>query len=248
MLTVRRVQTPGALRHQVRRLVLERFFVRWHMSLILAGVLLSGLAASKLLLFFGFAGLPWRYPLAVVFSYGVFFLCVRLWIAYAFRSSTFRLSDSLDMDPTDALEALDLLEGHPPTTGEPISGGAGGGHGGSASHGFWDAIGLDLDDGGLVLLLFILLLAAIFGSGLYLLYQAPAILSEAAFQAGLAAALARSSKRMEGTGWVGSVFAATWLPFLIVLVMAAVFGWAAHAYCPAATKLVEISRACASPS
>src|SRR5574341_1500887 len=99
------------------------------------------------------------------------------------------------------------------------------------------------DDGCLgviVLLLLAALLFAIFGAGIYAIYQAPTILAEAAFQAALASGLIRATKRMERGDWVGSVFKATIIPLVIALALAGAFGWAAQHYCPAATKLAEV--------
>jgi hypothetical protein len=107
----------------------------------------------------------------------------------------------------------------------------------------------DLDGDGdaiVVLLALALLLLVILGAGVYLIYQAPVILAEAAFQGALASALTKASQRIERGDWVGSVFKATWIPLSIVLLMAIVFGLATSKYCPAATKVSEIFYACKS--
>jgi hypothetical protein len=67
---------------KLRRHLGQRFFVRWHMSLILAGVVLAGVGASRALLALGIRSLPLRWLLVLAFDYLVFFLLVRLWIAY----------------------------------------------------------------------------------------------------------------------------------------------------------------------
>src|SRR5690348_11493644 len=67
----------GALTH--------RYFIRAHMSTMLALVLLSGLLASRLLLRAGVASMALRYPVAVILSYLVFFGLVRIWLAYVCR-------------------------------------------------------------------------------------------------------------------------------------------------------------------
>lgn len=104
---------------------------------------------------------------------------------------------------------------------------------------------LDLDgDGVLLLILFIVLVCGILGAGAFLVYQAPAVLSEAAFQAILASGLARTARNAHDPGWAKSVFKATVLPFAIVLVLAAVFGIAASRRCPAATTVRQVFRTC----
>lgn len=106
----------------------------------------------------------------------------------------------------------------------------------------------DLGDDGclaiVVLFLLIALVLGIFGAGAYLIYQAPAIFAETAFQAALASGLIKASKGMDAADWKGSVFKATWLPFVIVVVLALAFSIAAHRYCPKATKATEIFKAC----
>lgn len=131
------------------------------------------------------------------------------------------------------------------------SGGSGSGwfSGGSSksSFGLGD-LNLDGGDDGclgvIVLLLLAALLFAIFGAGIYAVYQAPTILAEAAFQAALASGLIRAAKQMERGDWAGSVFKKTIIPLVIILALAVAFGWAAQRYCPAATKLAEVFRAC----
>ena len=96
----------------------------------------------------------------------------------------------------------------------------------------------------LLLALLGLLLFGVFGAGIFLIYQSPAILAEAAFQAALASGLIGAARRIEYGDWAGSVFKATWIPFAVVLALAIGFGWAAQHYCPAATKAAEIFYLC----
>src|SRR5258706_6482929 len=58
------------------------YFVRFHMSLIVTSVIASGVLTSKLLMVAGMHYLPLRYGMAVLSSYLVFFLMVRLWVWY----------------------------------------------------------------------------------------------------------------------------------------------------------------------
>ena len=109
--------------------------------------------------------------------------------------------------------------------------------GGSKSGGGFD---LDLDeDLGLIILVIVLALA-IAVAALWLIWAAPVILGEAAFQAALAAALARKTKKMtRDSTWVGSVVKATILPFLAVFAAAVALGWYAHHHCESATRLSD---------
>ena len=99
-------------------------------------------------------------------------------------------------------------------------------------------------DGLLLLILFALLVAAILGAGAYLVIQAPAILSETAFQAVLAGGLVKAARGSHDPGWAGSLLKATVIPFGIVLVLAGVFGYQAHRRCPAARTAHEVMNNC----
>ena len=112
--------------------------------------------------------------------------------------------------------------------------------GGTSPRGGSGGGGFDLGDEAVVLIALALLVLVIFGAGAYLVYAAPEILSEAAFQALLAAGLIKASKKMTRQGWMGSVLRATCVPFLVVLLMTGIFGWVAHTYYPRATRLADI--------
>ncbi len=99
---------------------------------------------------------------------------------------------------------------------------------------------LDADEGGLALLLLGTLLALVAAAGGYLIWQAPSILPEAAFDAALAASLLRGAKRLDAPDWTAGVFRATWKPFLWVVAVTVAFALAASRYFPHATKIAEI--------
>ena len=73
---------PREFAANFKQRILKGYFVRFHMSLILSAVMASGLHASKALLMAGVFYLPVRYALAVLTSYLVFLLMVRLWVWY----------------------------------------------------------------------------------------------------------------------------------------------------------------------
>jgi hypothetical protein len=111
----------------------------------------------------------------------------------------------------------------------------------SGSH-WWS--GIDLggggdDDGWLVIVLLIALVLCILGGGVYLVYAAPHILPEAACQVVLAGSMTRVSKEPHHN-WMTGVVWSTWIPFVLVLLMAGVLGWKAHSYCPVAPRLVDL--------
>lgn len=108
--------------------------------------------------------------------------------------------------------------------------------GGSGGGGGFD---LDLggDDG--VIILVIALVVAIVVAGIWMIYAAPAILSEAAFEAMLASALLKKAKQAGEGNWVGSVIKSTILPFLVIAALSTAVGYYAQKSCPAATRLRE---------
>src|SRR5205809_7710754 len=56
------------------------------MALIFTGTLAAGMIVGKVALEAGVHSMPLRYLLSASAAYGVFFLLVRLWIAYALRA------------------------------------------------------------------------------------------------------------------------------------------------------------------
>ena len=126
-----------------------------------------------------------------------------------------------------------------PSVPTPSSGGGGGGKG-------W-GIDLDFGDDGWLLLLVILLCVVIACAGGYLIYAAPHVLPEAAWQATLAGGLARISKPTERHQWVRCVLRSSAIPFALVLIMVIAVAWEAHSHCPGAVKLAE-ALWCAEPA
>jgi hypothetical protein len=262
-----RVDSGGRVRQSFMRRIRERFFLRFHMSLILMATVLSGVLSTKLMLFLHVENLVIRFPLAVLFSYLAFFLFVKLWLLYMSASKPLKGSHFVD----DVLPNLSDLSGGGGSGGSatPFSGGGGGTGGGGATGAFdgaatnaqaglltpssgssdtpsgvldsaGDAVSGIFDDDGIILVALAVLLAAIFGSAIYLVYIAPHILSEAAFDFLLGASLVRSYRKMSQPDWIGSVFHDTYKPFLIVLLVATGAAWIIHAHDPSITKISDL--------
>jgi len=100
------------------------------------------------------------------------------------------------------------------------------------------------DEGGVVAVVVFSVLAAIMavmvGAGVYLVYEAPFILSEAAFEFILAAGLIRGTKRIDSADWMGSVFKTTSIPFVVTLALAILAGYLMHHYFPNVTRISEL--------
>jgi hypothetical protein len=83
----------------IKRAVLKRrltarigksYFVRFHMVLILLATVISGVICSKVLSMLGVTRMPIRYGIAIIVSYLLFFLFVKLWLLYIGMGRLFR--------------------------------------------------------------------------------------------------------------------------------------------------------------
>ena len=239
----------------------KRFSLRLHMTLILMATAMAGVSASKLLLIAGLDNPAIRYPLTVLFAYCVFFVAIKfwLWIIVGSAAVQTRLA-GLSMPD---ISSVSLPDGVSSASDVAFSGGggkfsgagssasfgdavpSGGPSGGSSPGGGLGSLDIDLDDGIgiiIVLILLALLLIAVFGAGAYLIYQAPAILSEVAFDSVLAVSLVQKSKKLQDPDWIGSVFKATWKEFAIILLFTVIAGTAIHLIFPDVTKISDLYR------
>lgn len=100
------------------------------------------------------------------------------------------------------------------------------------------------DEGGVVVVLVFAALAAILavvvGTAAYLVYEAPFILSEAAFEFILAAGLVRGVRRIDSADWMGSVLKTTWIPFAITLALSLFAADLMQNYFPGVTRISEL--------
>lgn len=241
----------------------KRFFLRFHMSLILGATTATGLLSTKGLLSLGVDNVVIRYPLTVLIAYLAFFLFIKIWLWYV-------TTENAGSQTVNNLDAVDVI----PDAGIPFGGGGGesvpyaggGGHfgGGGASGGYEDSSllnkpvaalkadsgggsssgsGIDLDidgDGIMPLVILGVILAAVFGVGLYLVVQAPIILSDVAFEFMLAAGLVRPMKRLDDPDWMGTVLRTTWIPFALVFGVTTIAAWQLHKHYPDAVRLLDL--------
>jgi hypothetical protein len=267
------VASAASLHDRFRSALTHRYFIRLHMTVMMALVVMSGLLSSRLLLRAGVTHMGIRYPISVAISYLAFFALVRLWIAYALRAHRARTrsareSSSWDVGDLIPNGSIDLPGKSVSAVGKLAQGGGRFGGGGSSlsfvegdvaaarpmvpivppsskGSSSSSSFSLDLDgDGVWLLILFLLLVGAICGAGVYLVYQAPAILSEAAFQTVLASGLVKTARDSHDPGWMESVLKATILPFAVVLVLAGLFGQQAHKRCPGAFTVRQVFHQC----
>jgi hypothetical protein len=233
------------------------------MTLILLATFMAGVLASKWMLALGLHNVALRYPITVLLAYMVFFVAIKVWL-WIMTDAPVSSSNNTGHNLLGINDfSLPLGEETKPA----FAGGGGSFDGGGASGDFGDNLGI-VDSGvgsslggvgdvvgdafggavndkdGLVLVIVLgalaVLLFSVLGAGIFLVWEAPAVLAEAAFNAVLAASLVRSTKRMNEPDWVGSVFKATWMPFAIVFSMTLVAGSAMHHYLPKATRILDV--------
>ncbi len=234
--------------------ILSQFYLRIHMMLILLAVIISGVISNKVLLELDVTWMLIRYPIAVCVAYGVFFFSIKIWLWYIGLNS--RSEDEIDLEELSEFEpdsaGFDLSDNVSvesylsPTDGNKAVYESGSTSSSSGDGSVVDFLpDLDLgDDAGFVVILALallgLLLFGVFGAGIYMIYQSPVILVEAAFQAALASGLIKATKRIEDGAWADSVLRATWIPFAIVLSLAVAIGWVVNHYLPEATRAAEV--------
>lgn len=120
----------------------------------------------------------------------------------------------------------------------------------SGGSGSGSGSGFDLDIDGdatgpiLVLIIAGALILAVFGGAVYLIYEAPMILSEASFEVFLAAGLLKSTKEFGTGNWIGSVFKKTWIPFTVIAAVSVIAGAVLSSFCPNTLKLMDAIRSC----
>jgi hypothetical protein len=243
-----RLKTLEQERRELRAVFVRRFWLRWHMALMLAATFGTGFLANRLLLHVPVHPMAVRWMLALAVSYGAFFICIRIWLAYVGARPI------VGGGVGDGLNTLDPGSGgfSPGGTfagagGQFGGGGATGDWGDSPLHSLGSLSGGDLDvgdgDGCLLAVLGALvlaLLATIAGGVVFLVVAAPAMLVDTAFSALLAGGLVKHVRRMDEPDWEGSVVRSTWKPFAGVAVLALITGIVAHYAAPGARTLGEV--------
>ncbi|HLD99859.1 MAG TPA: hypothetical protein VJB59_06345 [Bdellovibrionota bacterium] len=125
------------LRPSFNKAFLRRFFVRFHMGLILFAVAASGFLFDLTLLGLGVTAPAWRYLLSSFFAYATLFGFVRLWLAYIYPSSKTggRLDfvDWIQMDFSEASRATSSGTKAADAASSVFKGGGGRSGGGGAS-------------------------------------------------------------------------------------------------------------------
>ncbi len=206
--------------------VITRFlWVRFHVTLILAVVVMVGLLANWLALHLGLRTMAVRYPLGVLVGYVAFFAGVKVWLGYAETALSPKLRAELvrvELDPRPGVS--EVVE--PP------------------KRPWWEHVDLDLPDPGdgegcLLVAVVLVVVMVLFGVGAFVVGEAPFILGEALVQFSLAAALRGRARQIDTGHWSGAVLRSTWVPAFVVLLLAGLVGLLLQLHCPSAARLFE---------
>jgi len=112
------------------------------MSLILIATALSGLLATKVLLLLNVKEMLVRYPLAVIFSYLVFFVLIKIWLWYVSFSASGRENSTVE----NVLDAIGDVPVDFPSGGGGSFGFGGGSSGGGGASASFDEVGGSIID------------------------------------------------------------------------------------------------------
>jgi hypothetical protein len=243
----------------------HRFFLRVHMTAILTATILVGLATTWVLYRIHLNVFAIRYGLAVITAYAAFVGFIKVWLWYVEYCGRRRSCDTADdwfdcinfsgggsssgsgvsfsggggkfggggasgswASETNAQAAPVIVAPSPKSSSSTSSK--------SSSKSSGGGLGDDLGELILVLLIIALVLAII-ASFVWIVWAAPAILSEVVFNAVLAGALARHTHRATCGEWIGGVIKKTAIPFALILALSVTMGWWAQHICPSAVRL-----------
>ena len=211
------------------------------MSAILIATGFAGFVASIVMLKCGLGHMGLRYPLAVLFAWGIFLALVRAWAAR--ESGHFRVEEHLGEDA--------LTENAPPQTRRVQMQGKGRRR---KSDGGWDWLDwLDFSDvfdgdgeGGCLLGIAAIVIAAIFLGALMavagLIGGAEAVFAELFLDAVLLSALAKRLSRLKPRWWVAGVLRQTMWPVLFTAVSLMVAGFLLRGIVPDAKSVGGVWR------
>ena len=125
---------------EFRRSLGQRFFLRWHMTFILSGILFAGIIADRTLFSIGVTVPVYRYCASVLFSYLTFFFLVRIWCAFLFRyrASSSNALDSASRSTGNVLRLFNFSSGTSVSKSSKAKwSGGGGGSGGAGASASW---------------------------------------------------------------------------------------------------------------
>jgi hypothetical protein len=210
-------------RDKLKRSLSARFFLRFHISLILSATLLAGFIVDVALLQVGLKSMLVRYPLAILAAYATFACGIKLWLDYS------GIAEYLDRNKAES------LVGDSVPIGEPIRASGGGG-------GWTNVLNFSpVDADGCLGVIGIVVVAAVifFALGGYAFMAADSIFADVVLEVLLAAGLLRGVRRMQRGGWLPGLWSCTWPSLAFTLCVALLLGLYAR-HVPEATTLADL--------
>lgn len=126
----------AALKRRLTERIRKSYFVRFHMVLILSATVISGVICSKVLSLLGISRMPVRYGIAIILSYLLFFLFIKLWLLYIGIGRRARVKQGKGGGDSGWGDLIPSFRGSGSSSGPPRFAGFGGGaSGGGGSEG-----------------------------------------------------------------------------------------------------------------
>ncbi len=125
----------SALKRRLADRIRRSYFVRFHMVLILSATVISGVICSKLLSLLGVSRMPVRYGMAIILSYLLFFLFIKLWLLYIGVGRRARMKKGKGGGGSGWGDLLPSFRGSGSGSGAPRFAGFGGGASGGGGSG-----------------------------------------------------------------------------------------------------------------
>jgi hypothetical protein len=218
----------------LKRRLQRKSYPRLHASLILLLTGLTCFLVSFTLLRLGLTAMWLRYPLAILVAYGVFLILLRVWLSLS-RPRDWYLDEVVDT--TTEVVSSDSTEVSAPggSWGQSVSTVTSTRSSGSSGFSF----DLDLDDGWFLLIVVVVLIAVL-GAALYVVYIAPVLLAEILLDGVLLAGLYKQVKSIEHKHWLRSAVGRTALPAVVVIVIFTIGGYAMQRIAPEAHSIGEV--------
>jgi hypothetical protein len=227
--------------------------LRLQLFLIVSGAGVAAFLCSFAALTLGVTSMAVRYPLAVVCGYVTFLLLIRGWIALhhrrqmpdARRARKFDAGDLASLDPGVDVPVPTRLPGG--SDGVFFAAGRSGGAGSGTSWGrapshAGSGVNVDVDELWPVVLAAVCALGGAIAIG-YVIYSAPVLLAEVAVDAAIVSGLYQRLKRREPSHWAMTVLRHTAAPAVVLIVFAALGGYAAQRIAPDARSIGGVVRA-----
>lgn len=213
-------------RDKLRRSLAARFYLRFHVSLILFASILAGWAFDVALLHAGMTSMVKRLPLAVLAAYGVFAFGIWLWLRYS------GIGEYVKRTKAEA-----LVEGADPPRAR------------KEGSGYDDLLWISMDPEGCLIVLGLLIAGGVLflAFGGYAFMAADAIFADIVIEMLLAAGLLRGVRRMQRSGWFASLWKNTWPSLAFSLIVALAVGGFARHVSPKVTTLAELWQAWHTP-